>query len=48
MSRKKRDDDKVNNTLENTAKADRKMKIQGIYAKAVKANGKALERLSKK
>lgn len=46
MSRKKRDDEEMNATAQRK-QTDRKSKIRNSFAKAVKANGKALERLSK-
>lgn len=46
MSNKKKDDEDIQATLTPT-KTDREIKIQAIYDKAVKANGEALEKLSK-
>lgn len=42
--KKKKGEDKMNAT---EVKIDRKQMIQASFAKAVKANGKALEKLSK-
>ncbi|WP_280771660.1 hypothetical protein [Salipaludibacillus daqingensis] len=47
MSRKKKDDDKVSKTLQNQTQSQRKKKIREIFARAVKEDGKALEKLSK-
>ncbi|MFJ7977110.1 hypothetical protein ACIQZI_15680 [Peribacillus sp. NPDC096379] len=46
LSNKKKDDEDIQATLSPT-KTDRENKIQAIYDKAVKANGEALEKLSK-
>jgi hypothetical protein len=46
--KKKRDDEEMNATaMKKTQSTDRKKRIQASYARAVKANGKALEKLSK-
>lgn len=46
--KKKRDDKEVNTTAnKKSQKTERKNRIQASYEKAVKANGKALEKLSK-
>ncbi|MFT8320582.1 MAG: hypothetical protein ABF649_06720 [Bacillus sp. (in: firmicutes)] len=45
MNSKKKDDDKMKAVVQKQ-QTDRKSKIHDIFAKAVKANDKALERLS--
>jgi hypothetical protein len=46
--KKKRDDEEMNATaMKKTQSTDRKKRIQASYVRAVKANGKALEKLSK-
>ncbi|MFD0051453.1 hypothetical protein ACFVHQ_19380 [Actinomycetes bacterium NPDC127524] len=45
--KKKKGDDEMNATIMKEQAKDRKKLIQASYAKAVKANGKALEKLSK-
>ena len=46
--KKKRDDEDMNaSAIRKTQTTDRKKRIQASYNRAVKANGKALEKLSK-
>lgn len=45
--KKKRDDEEMNATVMKPQATNRKKRVQESFAKAVKANGKALEKLSK-